>query len=207
MIYPKNSDSFYGLYFPVTILQYARSLLFLRRAMLSIRRKIVGVPYSQTFVGKNGAAVAWTKAVVAQTADLPLVIRPCLMRVTFLLPPSKFATNPVGNDLDNLLKRFCDALVKTVSAKPKGKTVSSCRWRRRRPASSPTPKQAPNSNSFAGPQPSAQLVQHPMIGLDDWRQRAFTQHLLQIPLDRPRQRGQRHVVHAILERIFRARAN
>lgn len=83
--------------------------------MLSIRRKIVGIPYSHTYVGKNRAAVAWTKAVVDQTADLPLIIRPCLMRVTFLLPPSKFANaRPFGNDLDNLLKRFCDALVKTV---------------------------------------------------------------------------------------------
>ena len=66
-------------------------------------------------MGKNPAAAAWTKAVIKQTADLPLIIRPCLMRVTFLLPPSKFATGrPFGNDLDNLLKRFCDALVKTV---------------------------------------------------------------------------------------------
>jgi Holliday junction resolvase RusA-like endonuclease len=37
------------------------------------------------------------------------------MRVTFLLPPSKFPSDhPYWNDLDNLLKRFCDALVMTV---------------------------------------------------------------------------------------------
>jgi Holliday junction resolvase RusA-like endonuclease len=88
--------------------------------MRSIRRKIVGVPYSQSYVGKNLPAIAWTQAIVDQTADLPLIIRPCLMRVTFLLPPSKFTANPVGNDLDNLLKRFCDALVKTVFRKAKG---------------------------------------------------------------------------------------
>jgi hypothetical protein len=84
--------------------------------MLSIRRTIIGVPYSRDYVGKNSAAaMAWTKAVIEQTADLPTVIKPCLMRVTFLLPPNKFPTDhPYGNDLDNLLKRFCDGLVKTV---------------------------------------------------------------------------------------------
>ncbi len=38
-----------------------------------------------------------------------------MLRVTFLLPPDKFPADlPYGSDLDNLLKRFLDALGKTV---------------------------------------------------------------------------------------------
>jgi Holliday junction resolvase RusA-like endonuclease len=42
--------------------------------------------------------------------------------VTFLLPASHFpADHPFGNDLDNLLKRFCDALQQTVLSHAPGK--------------------------------------------------------------------------------------
>ena len=84
--------------------------------MLSIRQKIVGIPYGQDKPrGNQAGPPAWSEAVVAQTRDLPEVTGPCLLRVTFLLPPSKFPRDhPFGNDLDNLLKRFCDALIQTV---------------------------------------------------------------------------------------------
>ena len=37
------------------------------------------------------------------------------MKVTFLLPPDKFPSDfPYGPDLDNLLKRFMDALNHTI---------------------------------------------------------------------------------------------
>ena len=44
------------------------------------------------------------------------------MKVTFLLPPDKFPTDfPYGSDLDNLLKRFLDALNETIFSESKGK--------------------------------------------------------------------------------------
>lgn len=43
------------------------------------------------------------------------------MRVTFLLPPDKFPSDhPYGSDLDNLMKRFCDALIPTVFREAQG---------------------------------------------------------------------------------------
>src|SRR5207253_655138 len=39
----------------------------------------------------------------------------CVLRLVFILPSDKCPTDhPYGNDLDNLLKRFCDALQVTV---------------------------------------------------------------------------------------------
>lgn len=44
------------------------------------------------------------------------------MKVTFLLPPEKYpADYPYGSDLDNLLKRFLDALNETVFSEAHGK--------------------------------------------------------------------------------------
>jgi Holliday junction resolvase RusA-like endonuclease len=84
--------------------------------VLSLRKHIIGVPYSQSKPrGDRQAPDAWSQAVIEQTKDLPLVKGPCLLRVTFLLPPDKFPSDhPYGSDLDNLLKRFCDALVQTI---------------------------------------------------------------------------------------------
>ncbi len=75
-----------------------------------------GVPYAQAKSrGRISGADEWTQAVRVQTAHLPKVKSACLMRVTFRLPPDKFPSDhPYGNDLDNLLKRFFDALNTTV---------------------------------------------------------------------------------------------
>lgn len=84
--------------------------------MRSIRCSIRGIPFGQDKPrGDRSGPPAWTQAVIAQTSQLPHVLGPCVLRVTFLLPPNKFPEDhPFGNDLDNLLKRFCDALKDTV---------------------------------------------------------------------------------------------
>ena len=57
-----------------------------------------------------------------QTAHLPKVVHPCVVRATFRLPPDKFPKDhPYGSDLDNLLKRFFDALIETVFSDASGK--------------------------------------------------------------------------------------
>src|SRR5262245_28868092 len=92
-------------------------------SLRSHRLRIKGVPYAQAKVTGNVAGCAeWTKAIEDQTRAHPKILGPCLLRVTFRLPPDKFPPdNPYGNDLDNLLKRFCDALGKTVFAKAPGR--------------------------------------------------------------------------------------
>ncbi len=87
-----------------------------------ISRKISGVPCGQLKpLGDQGAAPAWSAAIIASTSALPKISTPCLLRVTFLLPPDKFPKDhPFGSDLDNLLKRFNDALVKTVFSEGPG---------------------------------------------------------------------------------------
>lgn len=85
--------------------------------------KITGVPYSQHKRRGNvdGLAV-WTRKVIRQTKHLPKVIDACFVNITFLLPPDKFPPNfPYGSDLDNLLKRFLDALNKTIFSEASGK--------------------------------------------------------------------------------------
>ena len=53
---------------------------------------------------------------------MPKIVHPCLVRVTFRLPPDKFPKDhPYGSDLDNLLKRFFDALIETVFSDAPGK--------------------------------------------------------------------------------------
>jgi len=89
----------------------------------SVRCTIQGVPYAhQKPRGDTAAPERWSDAVVERTKDLPKINGPCLLRVTFLLPPDKFPSDhPYGSDLDNLLKRFCDALNKTVLSDVPGK--------------------------------------------------------------------------------------
>lgn len=91
--------------------------------MRSIRKQIFGIPYSQWKVcGSKTGPDEWSKAVENQTTDLPEVKTPCLLRITFLLPPDKFPSDhPYGCDLDNLLKRFFDALNKTIFRNAPGK--------------------------------------------------------------------------------------
>ncbi|MDP8211765.1 MAG: RusA family crossover junction endodeoxyribonuclease [Candidatus Zapsychrus exili] len=78
--------------------------------------RIKGIPYSKNKArGKIQATEEWTQDVTRQTEGLPKIKEACMMKVTFLLPADKFPKNfPFGPDLDNLLKRLCDALNKTI---------------------------------------------------------------------------------------------
>jgi hypothetical protein len=91
--------------------------------MRSLRVSISGIPYGQLKSGGDKAAPArWTERVKEQSAHLPKVVHPCLIRVTFRLPPEKFPKDhPYGSDLDNLLKRLFDALIETVFSDAPGK--------------------------------------------------------------------------------------
>jgi len=84
--------------------------------MSYINHLIKGIPYSRNKSrGNLGAADQWSEQVKLQTASLPRVKEACALKVTFLLPPDKFPKDfPYGPDLDNLLKRFMDALNETV---------------------------------------------------------------------------------------------
>ena len=90
--------------------------------MTYINHHISGVPYSRNKSrGNLGAADEWSEQIKTQTATLPRVKEACSLKVTFLLPPDKFPSDfPYGPDLDNLLKRFMDALNDTVFSETKG---------------------------------------------------------------------------------------
>ncbi len=77
---------------------------------------IAGIPYAQLKTrGRLGGRMEWSEAVKEQTSHLPPVSGPCRVRVVFRLPPNKYPLDhPYGMDLDNLLKRFFDALQETV---------------------------------------------------------------------------------------------
>ena len=85
--------------------------------------RIDGVPYCRNKSrGNVHRPTEWTRRVVEQTKDLPKVTNACVLRVTFLLPKDKFPADlKYGPDLDNLLKRFLDALAQTVFSESKGK--------------------------------------------------------------------------------------
>lgn len=87
------------------------------------RIKVRGVPYPHIkATGNIGGTKKWTEAIVERTATLRKVTGPCLVRVTFKLTKEKFhEKNPYGTDLDNLLKRFFDALGQTVFSDAPGK--------------------------------------------------------------------------------------
>ena len=92
-------------------------------AMLRSHRSVIkGIPYSKEKTrGDIKAQKAWEDAVQNATRDIPDVRGPCLVRVTFrLAPQSAPADHPFGNDIDNLLKLFLDALKKTVFSKAPG---------------------------------------------------------------------------------------
>jgi Holliday junction resolvase RusA-like endonuclease len=84
--------------------------------MKHIYKKISGIPYGKFKTrGQKNALKDWTEEVIKQTQNLPKVREACILRVTFLLPPDKFPSDfPYGPDLDNLLKRFLDALNETI---------------------------------------------------------------------------------------------
>jgi Holliday junction resolvase RusA-like endonuclease len=87
------------------------------------RFSIRGVPYPHTkATGNVEGKSKWSDAIVAKTAKLQKINGPCLVRVTFRLSREKFHdSNPFGTDLDNLLKRFFDALGQTVFSDAPGK--------------------------------------------------------------------------------------
>jgi len=87
------------------------------------RIRVRGVPYPHVkSTGNVDGTKKWTDAIVAKTSTLKKVSGPCLVRVTFKLSKEKFHdANPYGTDLDNLLKRFFDALGKTVFSEAPGK--------------------------------------------------------------------------------------
>lgn len=89
----------------------------------SQRIRVRGVPYPQTkATGNVEGRKVWTEAIVKATQNLRKVSGPVLVRVTFKLARDKFhQTNPYGTDLDNLLKRFFDALGRTVFSEAPGK--------------------------------------------------------------------------------------
>jgi len=89
----------------------------------ALRFKVRGVPYPHLkATGNVEGRLKWTEAIVAKTKSLPKVKGPCLVRVTFRLSREKFhEVSPYGADLDNLLKRFFDALAQTVFSEAPGK--------------------------------------------------------------------------------------
>ena len=91
--------------------------------MNHISHKIRGVPYSRNKTrGDTDAPGKWTQAVINQTKNLPKVTEACILRVTFLLPPNKYPKDlPYGPDLDNLMKRFSDALNQTIFSESEGR--------------------------------------------------------------------------------------
>jgi len=91
--------------------------------MTFISKRIIGVPYSRyKRRGRVAAPKAWTDSIVEQTKNLPKIKEACIVKITFLLPSDKFPKDyPFGPDVDNLLKRFLDALNATVFKDSKGK--------------------------------------------------------------------------------------
>jgi len=89
----------------------------------SQRIRVRGVPYPQIkATGNVEGRKVWSDAIVDGTKNLRKVKGPVLVRVTFKLAHDKFHdANPYGTDLDNLLKRFFDALSKTVFSEAPGK--------------------------------------------------------------------------------------
>jgi Holliday junction resolvase RusA-like endonuclease len=88
-----------------------------------IHSRIKGTPYGQNKSrGNTEAPAKWTEAVIQQTSVLPKISEACLLKVTFILPEDKFPKDfPYGPDLDNLLKRFLDALNHTIFSDSRGK--------------------------------------------------------------------------------------
>jgi Holliday junction resolvase RusA-like endonuclease len=92
--------------------------------MISSQRiRVRGVPYPQAKASGNvEGRKAWTDAIVKATQKLEKIRGPVLVRVTFKLSREKcHDANPYGTDLDNLLKRFFDALGQTVFSDAPGK--------------------------------------------------------------------------------------
>ena len=85
--------------------------------------KIEGIPYGKNKTrGDTDAPKKWSEAVIEQTKDLPKIKEACIVNLIFLLPQNKFPRDfPFGPDMDNLLKRFFDALNETIFSEAEGK--------------------------------------------------------------------------------------
>ena len=88
-----------------------------------IQLKFSGIPYGKIKSrGDKNAPEIWTQNIIEKTRFLPKVKEACILKVTFLLPGNKFPKDfPYGPDLDNLIKRFNDALNETVFSETEGK--------------------------------------------------------------------------------------
>jgi Holliday junction resolvase RusA-like endonuclease len=77
---------------------------------------IRGIPYGKNKNrGNINAPRQWTQAIINKTQTLPRIRKACILRITFLLPRDKYPADlPYGPDLDNLTKRFLDALNETI---------------------------------------------------------------------------------------------
>ncbi len=91
--------------------------------MKNISLKILGIPYGKSKVRGNVCAPKdWSRAIIEQTKHLEKIKEPCFLEVTFYLPKNKYPKDlPHGSDLDNLLKRFFDALNETIFSEIEGK--------------------------------------------------------------------------------------
>ena len=88
-----------------------------------IQLNISGIPFGKIKRrGDKDAPEKWTQNIIEKTKFLPKVKDACILKVTFLLPPNKFPKDfPYGPDLDNLIKRFNDALNETIFSETEGK--------------------------------------------------------------------------------------
>ncbi len=95
--------------------------------LISIR--IYGVPYPQDKVsGAIAKAKEWSDKVENETKRFRKIKKPCHLKCIFFLYKDKFPKDyPFGTDLDNLLKRFLDALNKTVFNNGVGKDSCAVR--------------------------------------------------------------------------------
>lgn len=84
---------------------------------------IEGIPYSKNKVkGDIEAPKRWSATIIRCTRHLPKLHGRVSMTVKFILPKDKYPSDhPHGTDLDNLLKRFQDALGETVLSETPGK--------------------------------------------------------------------------------------
>lgn len=90
--------------------------------MTFVDATIRGMPYPKNKAPSKAAAEKWSAEVTYQTRDVPRIKEACAADITFFLPPSRFSDDvPNGPDLDNLLKRFLDALNETVFSEAKRK--------------------------------------------------------------------------------------
>lgn len=91
---------------------------------MKIFLKIKGTPYGQQGGGNAAGRLGrkkWSDDIIEQTKDQFPVKGPCEMKVVFVLPSEMHPKDhPYGTDLDNLLKRFQDALNKTIFSKVLG---------------------------------------------------------------------------------------